>query len=79
MWCLKFCTSLVKLSRVVFRPEVVVAAFMTLLEDGDSNGAVMTIFSAQGGRYRKRQLVDVDGVSNPMPSDAPYSASQRKD
>ena len=54
-----------------FRPEEVVEAFMQLVQDEDNNGAIMEVWRGKGGNYRKRQLVDMDGVSNPIVVDNP--------
>ncbi|PVD19631.1 hypothetical protein C0Q70_20121 [Pomacea canaliculata] len=44
----------------------VVEAFMKLVLDPDNNGAILEVTKENGTRYRKRQMVDPDGVSNPI-------------
>ncbi|KAK7116855.1 hypothetical protein V1264_002463 [Littorina saxatilis] len=59
----------------MLQPEEVVQAFMRLVEDSDNNGAILEVWRGKGATYRKRQLVDMDGVSNPMVVDNPSQTS----
>ena len=52
-----------------------VEAFLRLVQDEDNNGALMEVWKGKGSNYRKRQLVDMDGMSNPMLVDNPSKAS----
>ncbi|KAK7116852.1 15-hydroxyprostaglandin dehydrogenase [NAD(+)]-like [Littorina saxatilis] len=55
-------------------PESAAQAFIRLLEDDESNGGLMTVVAGrEQGHYRKRQLVDADGVSNPRLADIPWT------
>ncbi|XP_025078026.1 15-hydroxyprostaglandin dehydrogenase [NAD(+)]-like [Pomacea canaliculata] len=51
-------------------PEDVAGAFIRLLQDENNNGAIMEVSQKfKDGRYRKRMLVDEDGISDPVPVD----------
>ena len=49
---------------------------MQLLQDEHNNGAIMEVCQGKGGNYRRRQLVDMDGVSNPVTVDNLTKPSQ---
>jgi len=49
---------------------------MQLVQDEHNNGAIMEVCRGKGGNYRRRQLVDMDGVSNPVTVDNLTKPSQ---
>ncbi|KAL8617393.1 hypothetical protein ACOMHN_035885 [Nucella lapillus] len=55
-------------------PEVVAQAFIQQLEDVDNNGKVMLVDGERGAVYRRRFVVDDDGVSNPLDVDEPLTS-----
>ncbi|XP_025102035.1 15-hydroxyprostaglandin dehydrogenase [NAD(+)]-like [Pomacea canaliculata] len=56
----------------IIEPEDVVSAFLRLLQDEGNNGSIMEVTAAhRNGRYRKRIIVNADGVSEPFLVDTP--------
>nr|KAG5702868.1 hypothetical protein BaRGS_019087 [Batillaria attramentaria] len=51
--------------------EDAVHAFMKMLRDQDSDDVIFEVWRGTGGKFRRRQLVDSDGVSNPVIVDNP--------
>lgn len=47
-------------------PGEVADALMMLVENKDSNGAILQVSKTRGAVYRKRMIVDADGASNPF-------------
>jgi hypothetical protein len=50
-----------------------VEAFIKLVQDVESNGKSMVVMKDLGGIYRRRIIVDDDGVSNPELVDQPLT------
>nr|KAG5687616.1 hypothetical protein BaRGS_023338 [Batillaria attramentaria] len=48
----------------ILEPEEVVEAFMKIVQDQDSDDVIFELWKGTKGQYRRRQLVDSDGVSN---------------
>ncbi|KAK7465897.1 hypothetical protein BaRGS_00037549 [Batillaria attramentaria] len=59
----------------ILEPEEVVEAFMKIVQDQDSDDVIFELWKGTKGQYRRRQLVDSDGVSNLVTVDTPTSSS----
>nr|KAG5687517.1 hypothetical protein BaRGS_027302 [Batillaria attramentaria] len=54
---------------MIFRVAEVVAAFMQLVTDQENDAVIFVVSKGVGGKFHKRQVVDMDGVSNPFTVD----------
>ncbi|KAK7474105.1 hypothetical protein BaRGS_00034634 [Batillaria attramentaria] len=57
-----------KEDKIMIEASVFAEAFIQMMEDHDNDGVIFDVKTNEG-RYRRRQIVDADGVSNPFMCD----------